>query len=90
MFAVDPVDDSLVHIQDVRSSTDLRMDAHRENECIIMLIAILELFFPLALDRPGIHVAVLVCLVSIWHHSQEQARHHYLHYQQGHLRNLLG
>jgi hypothetical protein len=30
-----------------------------------MLIAVLELFLPLALDRPGIHVTMLVCLVSI-------------------------
>jgi hypothetical protein len=53
-----------VHQQNVRSPTDLRVDAHGKDEGVVFTVTPLELFSPLSFDVVGIHESLLVSTLS--------------------------
>lgn len=60
MLSIDPVNEPLVHSEDMRAPTDLRVDADGEDESVVVFITPLELFFPLLLDIERINVTLLL------------------------------
>jgi len=57
LMSVDPLNQPLMHHKDLRLTADLRVDADREDEVVVLAVAELELFFPEAFDLVGVDEA---------------------------------
>ena len=64
LVRVHPLNEPLMHHQDVGSSRDLRMDADGKDKCVIVLIAPGEHVLPCSLHAVRINVSMLVQIVN--------------------------
>jgi hypothetical protein len=65
---IDPLNEPLMHHQNVRATRDLGMNANREDERVVRTVAPCKHVFPGAFDGVRINVAMLAILLARMDH----------------------